>query len=255
MGILSKLVNFLSIENFNVQQICTEKQEPTELEQEEKNDDVFKYIYAHDKLKLIFNNAIASNEAIHILLTGAPATSKTLFLEAIKENVDNSSLITSNSTGAGIIKHIYDNPEIEYLLIDEIEKIPKDEIAVLLTLMESGRLIVTKRTMMCDREQKLTIFATCNNVNKLSIEMRSRFLKFNLKEYTLEEFTMISINIVISRFYRTQEFAQKLALAIWYKMKSKDVRDVIKVARLARNESDIDIIIEAIQEYEEKENK
>ena len=231
MGILSKLANFLTIENFNVQQICTEKQEPTELEQEEENDDIFKYIYAHDKLKLIFNNAIASNEAIHILLTGASGTSKTLFLEAVNENVANCSFITSNSTGAGITSHIFENPDLEFLSIDEIEKIPKDELAVLLTLMESGKLIVTKKTMMCNRHQNVKIFATCNKVEKLSPEMRSRFLKFHLKEYSLEKFNMIAFNIVIDRFNRTQDFAQKLALAVWYKMNSKDIRDVIKVAR------------------------
>jgi holliday junction DNA helicase RuvB len=247
MRILSKLVGFLSIERSHAQQICTKNLEPIDLEQE--NNDIFKYIYAHDKLKLIFNNAIASNEAIHILLTGASGTSKTLFLEAINEKVANCSFITSNSTGAGIISHIFDNPNLEILCIDEIEKIPKAEIGVLLTLMESNRLVVTKKTMMCNREQKLRIFATCNDVNKLSIEMRSRFLKFNLKDYSLDEFTMISINIVTSRFNKTQDFAQKLAQAVWYQLNSKDIRDVIKVARLARNESDIDMIIEAIQEY------
>jgi holliday junction DNA helicase RuvB len=210
---------------------------------------IFSNIYGHDKFKLIFNNAIASNEAIHILLTGASGTSKTLFLEAINEKVANCSFITSNSTGAGIISHIFDNPNLEILCIDEIEKIPKAEIGVLLTLMESNRLVVTKKTMMCNREQKLRIFATCNDVNKLSIEMRSRFLKFNLKDYSLDEFTMISINIVTSRFNKTQDFAQKLAQVVWYRLDSKDIRDVIKVARLARNESDIDMIIEAIQEY------
>ena len=97
------------------------------------------------------------------------------------------------------------------------------------------------------------IFATCNNVNKLSIEMRSRFLKFYLKEYSQEEFNMIAINIVTDRFNRTQEFAQKLAQAIWYNLGSKNIRDVIKVARLAKNESDIDMIIEAIQDYSEEE--
>jgi holliday junction DNA helicase RuvB len=247
MRILSKLVGFLSIERSHAQQICTKNLEPIDLEQE--NNDIFKYIYAHDKLKLIFNNAIASNEAIHILLTGASGTSKTLFLEAINEKVANCSFITSNSTGAGIISHIFDNPNLEILCIDEIEKIPKAEIGVLLTLMESNRLVVTKKTMMCNREQKLRIFATCNDVNKLSIEMRSRFLKFNLKDYSLDEFTMISINIVTSRFNKTQDFAQKLAQVVWYRLDSKDIRDVIKVARLARNESDIDMIIEAIQEY------
>jgi predicted ATPase with chaperone activity len=80
MGILSKLANFLTLENSHAQQICAENQELTELK---KNEDIFHYIYGHAKLKLIFNNAITSNEAIHILLTGAPGTSKTLFLEAI----------------------------------------------------------------------------------------------------------------------------------------------------------------------------
>lgn len=247
---LSKLAKFLSLENSHVQQICTKNLESIELEQEE-NDDFFKYIYGHDKLQLIFNNAIASNESIHILLTGALGTSKTLFLEAINENVANCSFITSNSTGAGILYTLYSNPNIEYLLIDELEKIPKDELAVLLTLMESGKLIVTKKTMMCNRHQNVKIFATCNKVEKLSLEMRSRFLKFYLKDYSLEEFNMIAINIVTERFNRTKEFAQKLAQTVWYQMNSKDIRDVIKVARLARNESDIEMIIEAIQEYKD----
>jgi holliday junction DNA helicase RuvB len=248
MRIFSNLINFLNIDNSRAQQICKENHVPTGLEKEE-NEDIFNYIYGHDKLKLIFNNAIASNEAIHILLTGASGTSKTLFLEAINENVDNCSFITSNSTGAGILYTLYSNPNIEYLLIDELEKIPKDELAVLLTLMESGKLIVTKKTMMCNRQQNVKIFATCNKVEKLSPEMRSRFLKFYLKDYSLEEFNRIPINIVTDRSNKTEEFAQKLAQAVWYQLNSKDIRDVIKVARLARNESDIDMIIEAIQEY------
>ena len=47
---------------------------------------------------------------------------------------------------------------------------------------------------------------------------------------------MIAINIVTNRFNKTEEFAQKLAQAVWYQLNSKDIRDVIKVARLARNE-------------------
>ena len=249
MIILSKLANFLTLNNKNAQQICPKNLEQRELEPEENDDDIFKNIYGHNKLKLIFNNAIASNEPIHILLTGAPATSKTLFLEAINENLTNCSFITSNSTGAGIISHIFENPDLEFLCIDEIEKIPKNELAVLLTLMESGRLIITKKTMMCNRQQNVKIFATSNKFEKLAPEMRSRFLKFYLKDYSAEEFNLIAINIVTDRFNTTEEFAQKLALQVCYKMGSKDIRDVIKVARLAKNESDIDMIIEAIQEY------
>ena len=108
--------------------------------------------------------------------------------------------------------------------------------------------------MICNRKQKLAIFATCNNKNKLP-EMLSRFLIFHLKEYSFEEFTMIANSIVIDRFNRTQDFAQKLSLSVWNNMNSKDIRDVIKVARLAKKEEDIDMIIEAIQEYRDREEK
>jgi Holliday junction DNA helicase RuvB len=139
------------------------------------------------------------------------------------------------------------------LLIDEIEKLKKDELSVLLSLMENQRLVITKKTMICNRNQKLTIFATCNNKNKLAPEMLSRFLKSHLKKYLFEEFIKISTNIVTERFNKKEEYVQKLALAVWYKMNSKDIRDVLKVARLAKNESDIDMIIEAIQEYRDQE--
>jgi len=62
--------------------------------------------------------------------------------------------------------------------------------------------------MMCNRQQYVKISATCNKVEKLSPEMRSRFLKFYLKDYLLEGFNMISINIVTYRFNRTKEFVK-----------------------------------------------
>lgn len=211
--------------------------------------DIFESITGHNSLKLIFKNALASNESIHILLTGAPATAKSLFLEAISDNVKQSYFINNNSTGAGIISYLFSHPELKFLLIDEIEKLKKEELSVLLSIMENQRLVITKKTMMCNRKQKLTIFATCNNKKKLSQEMLSRFLKFHLKEYSQEEFNMIATNIITEKFNRTEEYTQKLAQAVWYKMNSKDIRDVIKVARLSKNEEDIDMIIEAIQEY------
>jgi Holliday junction DNA helicase RuvB len=252
-GILSYIANFLTIESPNLEQTNKEDKELTDSEKNE-NTDIFKFIYGHEKLKIIFRNAIESEEPIHILLTGAPSTAKSLFLEAISDNIKQSYLINNNSTGAGIISYLYDHSELKFLLIDEIEKLKKEELAVLLSIMENQRLIITKKTMICNRKQKLAIFATCNNKNKLSQEMLSRFLKFHLKEYSLEEFNMIATNIVTDRFNRTQEFAKKIAAGVWYKMNSKDIRDIIKIARLANKESDIDMIIEAIQEYGENKN-
>ncbi|HSF50593.1 MAG TPA: AAA family ATPase [Nitrososphaeraceae archaeon] len=152
-----------------------------------------------------------------------------------------------------MLQYLYSHPELRFLCLDEIEKLKKNEIAVLLSIMENQRLVITKKTMMCNRKQNLRIFATCNNKNKLSPEILSRFLKFHLKEYSQDEFNMIATNIVTARFNKTKEFAQKLAQAVWYNIGSKDIRDVIKVARLAKNENDVDMIIEAIEEYTDKE--
>ena len=43
-------------------------------------------------------------------------------------------MITNVSTGAGIIAHLFEHPELEYLLIDEIKKLKKEELAVLLSI-------------------------------------------------------------------------------------------------------------------------
>ena len=96
---------------------------------------------------------------------------------------------------------LYDHPELKLLLIDAIEKLKKEELAVLLSIMENQRLIITKKTITCNRKQKLTIFATCNNKNKISQEMLSRFLKFHLKEYSLEEFNMFIQNPYVCDCY------------------------------------------------------
>jgi|SRR5687767_13151257 len=100
-----------------------------------KEKDIFSNMYGHDSLKIILKNALANNEPVHILLTGSVGTAKSLFLEAIADNVKHGYFINNNSTGAGIIQYLYDHPELKILLIDEVEKLKKDEIAVLLTII------------------------------------------------------------------------------------------------------------------------
>lgn len=140
-----------------------------------------------------------------------------------------------------------------YVCIDEIEKIGKYELSVLLTLMETGKLIVQKKTMSVNRIQNLTIFATCNNKYRLAPEILSRFLKFHLQPYKYPEFVLITKNVATKKFKRTTEFGEAVANSVWNDMWSRDVRDCIKIMKLAKKEDDIIMIIEAIQQY--RENK
>lgn len=251
---IGRLLNSTSWKSVDVQSLNVEiKEEVVKTRVQDK--DIFEDIVGHDSIKVIFQNAIVSKEQVHILLTGAPGTAKSLFLEAVSANVDNSSLITNNSTGAGMLTMLYEKPDLEYLLIDEIEKIGKIEQSVLLTLMENGRLIVTKATMTCNREQKVRIFATCNCVDKLAPEMRSRFLRFFLKPYTYLEFVTIVAGLAINKYDNTREFAEKVAHNVWFEMGSKDVRDCIKIMKLCKNIEQIDIIAKALKEYSEFGNE
>ncbi|MDQ6668305.1 MAG: hypothetical protein M3Y53_08795, partial [Thermoproteota archaeon] len=45
------------------------------------------------------------------------------------------------------------------------------------------------------------------------------------------------------------ELASKIANAVWWKMKSKDIRDCLKIGRLAKSEQDINWIVDTFRNY------
>ena len=227
--------------------VTVDKQELTK-----KEIDMFNIIYGHDELKLVFYNAINEESGpVHIMLTGARGTAKSLFLQAIKDNLSNVHYITNNSTGAGIMNYLSKHPNTRILCIDEFEKIPHNEANVLLDIMESQKLRSEKavNNKQYNLDMDLRIFATSNNINKLTPEMKSRFLIFHLKEYSYKEFVQVGKNLFEKKFPKKLRIADKVIDAVWNKMKSNDVRDVIKLARLCRADIDIDKVIRALQKY------
>ena len=217
-----------------------------------KGIDMFDIIYGHEELKLVFYNAINEESGpVHIMLTGARGTAKSLFLQAIKDNLSNVHYVTNNSTGAGIMNYLATHPNIRILCIDEFEKIPHSEANVLLDVMETQKMRSLKapNNKQYNVDMDLRIFATSNNINKLTPEMKSRFLIFHLKEYSYEEFVEVSKNLFEKKFPKKMHIADKVIDAVWNKMKSNDVRDIIKLARLCRADSDIDKVIRALQKY------
>jgi hypothetical protein len=78
--------------------------------------------------------ALDSAEPVHILLSGPPASAKTLFLQALMKLKDSYFVDGSNTTKSGMIDYIFGNRP-KYLLIDEIDKIPSKDQTFLLNLM------------------------------------------------------------------------------------------------------------------------
>jgi Holliday junction DNA helicase RuvB len=87
----------------------------------------------------------------------------------------------------GLIDYIFNN-NTKYLLIYEIDKIPPKDLTVFLNLMETGIVSETKYNKIRKMETKISIFATCNDLNKIIHPLRSRFRSLILKGYSYEEF-------------------------------------------------------------------
>ena len=122
--------------------------------------------------------------------------------------------------------------------------------------METGILteMKTERTKGF-RQQKMNIkiFATCNELTKLTQPLKSRFMKLELPEYTWEEFLTISNNLIKSRYKHLGErISTKIAEVVWNDIHTKDIRDVLQIARLTLNLEDIEDIAHTLMKYKPK---
>ena len=108
-------------------------------EEVESEDNFFDYIIGYNDVKKFLRMSINTEEPVHILLIGPPASAKTMFIKSMMKL--NSSYFTDggNSTKAGMLEYIFDNKP-KYLLIDEIDKMSTKDQTFLLNLMETEGL-------------------------------------------------------------------------------------------------------------------
>ena len=55
----------------------------------EERDKIFEDVVGYDDIKKVFRMALKSDEPIHVLLVGPPASAKTMFLEALMHKLGN----------------------------------------------------------------------------------------------------------------------------------------------------------------------
>src|SRR6187431_3662325 len=213
-------------------------------------DKFFSNIVGYSDVKKLLLKSIVSKEPVNILLTGPPASSKTVFLLEILNSIEGTYFMDATSiTSAGMIDYLFGH-DTKYLLIDEIDKMKAKDQAALLNVMETGIISETKLNGKTrQKKMKLWIFATSNNVDKLSKALRSRFLELHLKEYSYEEFGDIVRNILRKRYRMDENISEKIANNVWNRLNSKDVRDAIRIAKLSKTSSDVDWLVNVKMKY------
>jgi holliday junction DNA helicase RuvB len=209
----------------------------------------FEEIVGHHDIKRIFVKAILSKEPVHILLVGSPASAKTMFLTEIMRCFKCSLfLVASNTTKAGLINQLFERRP-KFLLIDELEKMNKMDQTSLFHLMETG--IISESKINKTRQIELTswVFATANSCERIASPLLSRFLILDVKGYTFDEFLEIA-RVKLSKENTDESIVNLIVEKVWNELASRDIRDVVKIARIANSIEEVSLLVKMMRRQE-----
>ena len=212
-----------------------------------RSGELFSTIVGYNDVKNIFGLSISSQKPVHILLVGPPASAKTLFMLECMKLERSYFTIGSHSTRSGMLDYLFESRP-RYLIVDEIEHMGIKDQTALLSLMETGILSETKFQKTRNTQLKTWVFATSNGTERMLTPLLSRFVTLHFKRYKYENFHEVASHILVQEGVGSQ-LASRIANAVWSKMKSKDIRDCLKIGRLAKSEQDVDWIVDTFKNY------
>ncbi|MFL6342448.1 MAG: ATP-binding protein [Nitrososphaeraceae archaeon] len=215
----------------------------------EDADNFFNYIIGYNDVKKFLRMSINTEEPVHILLIGPPASAKTMFIKSMMMKLNNSYFTDGgNSTKAGMLEYIFDNKP-KYLLIDEIDKMSTKDQTFLLNLMETGIVSETKHAKTRTEVLKTWVIASSNDISNIISPLKSRFFIIELEPYSYEQFCQITMRLLIEQHKVEEEIAKATAHIVWNKMRSRNIRDCVRIGRMAKSVQDVDFIIDTLRRY------
>jgi MoxR-like ATPase len=209
---------------------------------------LFDEIVGFEDVKLLFEIAIKAERPVHLLLCGPPSSGKSLFMNCLTRLERSYYTVGSSSTKSGIFDYLFEYRP-RYFIIDELEKMNKKDQAGLLNLMESGILSELKHNQKRSTQLKTWVFASCNSTDKLLPPLLTRFKDIHFKPYTEAEFMEIVVN-VLDREGIDRDIALLIADGVYNRLKSSNIRECIRIARLVKNYSaQVNRIIDTFVKY------
>jgi Holliday junction DNA helicase RuvB len=214
-----------------------------------KPEPLFENIVGYSDVKRLFHLSISSEKPVHLLLVGPPASAKTLFMLECMRLERSYFTLGSHSTRSGMIDYLFDKRP-RYLIVDEIEHMPMKDQTALLSLMEAGIISETKFQKTRNTHLKTWVFASSNATDRMLTPLLSRFVVLHFKQYSLGSFHAVCAHI-LGREGVTPDVAGAIAEAVWTKLKSKDIRDCIKIGRLAKTKEDVEWIVQTLRAHKQ----
>lgn len=212
--------------------------------------DLFDCIVGYDDIKEEMKLTITGSRKNHYLLIGPPATSTSLFLMELGRLGGAYAATGSRVTAAGLTDAFFAY-QPKALLLDEIDKIPMDATAVLLSAMETGDILVTKYKTHRQLKLEVIVFAAGNTDRTIAPELLSRFdTKLYFPPYTFQDFITICSGY-LSRYENISDTLAKYIGTQTWNLLDKDVRTARGVARRLREATtaDVDRAVRFLRKY------
>ncbi len=200
-------------------------------------EEIFQHIVGHDEVKYWMEKSLQSQEPVHILLAGPPATAKSLFLEAVGGLPGAQFALGGATSKAGVADFLL-NFRPRYLVIDELDKMGAQDYSVLLSLMQSGTVARLKKGMRSHEQMTTWVFAGVNRKDRLPPELLSRFLVFDFKSYSEKEFIEVAVAVITQQLGKDQDLAEYVAWRL--AQRTRDVRQAVQLARLVESKEEVD---------------
>jgi len=115
--------------------------------------------------------------------------------------------------------------------------------ATLLSLLQDGCLVETKVSKTRRLDFTCSVIATCNDTKKLKERMLSRFALIELSSYdSLEEFKKVTMDVL-----KKYPLAEYIAEQVWSSSNTPNIRDCVRISKLAQTEQDVLRILRVVK--------
>lgn len=205
-------------------------------------------LIGHRGAKAVLRAALRSGES-HVLLTGPPASGKSVALEAVSENVPGAEYHDASGFSSAELRETFRlSPSV--LCLDEIDSMGAGCYDVLQMPMEQGRVTKSTRTESYDVAVDSQIVAACNTSSELPAQITSRFREIGFEEYDLEAYLRVCGELLIqeAEWISDKYVAWSFADDVYVVLGTLDVRDPRDAARMTRGYSEAMSVVRGIDD-------
>jgi hypothetical protein len=219
---------------------------------EQDHDGVFTPLIGHNGAKAILRGALQRGD-VHLLLSGPPASGKSVALLAIEEAIDSATYVdAAGFTERKLRDTLADNPPA--LLVDEFDNMKPDVFRALNTALEQGRVTKQVTGDSYDEEINTQVIVACNHPEDLPGDVADRFVQVAFDPYTREEYIDVCEILLPRQVEWVAETddpggaARHIAKTVWDKTDANSPRTARDAARLAASPGRVAAIVRAMND-------